>query len=109
MYRVNGYPVIEALDKDRDPVPLKITHDNPYTDAGRNKGPAPLTLAPGESATAHLHWTNRITSFDAARQGAYLKVAPAPGEAARIRPFFLDIGTDAQLDVTAWGAKFRPE
>ncbi|MGW7361539.1 hypothetical protein ACWGI0_34210 [Streptomyces sp. NPDC054802] len=44
---------------------LTITHDHPYTDAGRDQGPKPLTLAPGESVKSVLNRNNRVTSFDA--------------------------------------------
>ncbi|MER7664413.1 DUF4232 domain-containing protein [Streptomyces sp. NPDC096193] len=102
-YRVEGYPQIGALDKDRDALKLKVTHGaNAYTDSGRDQGPRPLTLAPGKSAVSVLNWNNRVTSFDAVRPGAYLVVAPFRGEQEQTVPFFLDIGTSAELDVTAW-------
>ncbi|MGW0774137.1 DUF4232 domain-containing protein [Streptomyces sp. NPDC002835] len=101
-YRVDGYPGIAALDKDRDPLRLTITHDHPYTDAGRDQGPKPLTLAPGESVKSVLNWNNRVTSFDAVTEGAYLVVTPKEGESPQTLPFRLDIGTSGELDVTAW-------
>ncbi|MFF7201128.1 DUF4232 domain-containing protein [Streptomyces sp. NPDC008141] len=102
-YRVEGYPQIGALDKDRDPLKLKVTHGAyAYTDSSRDQGPRPLTLAPGKSAVSVLNWNNRVTSFDAVRPGAYLVVAPVRGEKEQTVPFFLDIGTSAELDVTAW-------
>jgi hypothetical protein len=101
-YRVDGYPDIAALDKDRDPLRLTITHDHPYTDAGRDQGPKPLTLAPGESVKSVLNWNNRLTSFDAVTEGAYLVVTPKEGEPPQTLPFRLDIGTSGELDVTAW-------
>lgn len=101
-YKVNGYPGIEALDKDRDPLRLTITHDHPYTDAGRDQGPKPLTLAPGQSVKSVLNWNNRVTSFDPVTEGAYLVVTPKEGETPQTLPFRLDIGTSGELDVTAW-------
>jgi len=101
-YKVNGYPGIGALDKDRDPLRLTITHDHPYTDAGRDQGPKPLTLAPGESVKSVLNWNNRVTSFEAVTEGAYLVVTPKEGEPPQTLPFWLDVGTSRELDVTAW-------
>jgi hypothetical protein len=101
-YKVDGYPVVGALDKDRDPLRLTITHDHPYTDAGRDQGPRPLTLAPGESVKSVLNWNNRVTTFDAVTEGAYLVVTPKEGEPPQTLPFRLDIGTSGELDVTAW-------
>ncbi|MEW2632162.1 DUF4232 domain-containing protein [Streptomyces sp. NPDC048389] len=101
-YKVNGYPGIGALDKDGDPLRLTVTHDRPYTDAGRDQGPKPLTLAPGESVKSVLNWNNRVTTFDAVTEGAYLVVTPKEGEPPQTLPFRLDIGTSGELDVTAW-------
>ncbi|MFI1399731.1 DUF4232 domain-containing protein [Streptomyces sp. NPDC020681] len=101
-YRVNGYPQIVALDKDRDPLKLKIKHGNSHTGTVQDKGPTPITLAPGESAESVLYWTNRVTSFDPPPVGAYLVIAPADGAEAQTLPFHLDMGTSAELDVTAW-------
>ncbi|TQK43739.1 uncharacterized protein DUF4232 [Streptomyces sp. SLBN-118] len=99
-YHVNGYPQVGALDKDREPLKLKITHGE--ADAGRVRGPEPITLAPGKSAVSVLNWTNRVTSYDPPKPGAYLLIAPAVGEEKQTLPFFLDMGTAAELDVTAW-------
>ncbi|MCX4822251.1 DUF4232 domain-containing protein [Streptomyces sp. NBC_01142] len=104
-YQVNGYPQVGALDKDRKPLKLKITHGNAFTDAGRDQRPKPVTLAPGQSVLSVLHWTNRVTSFDAAKPGEYLVVAPAAGREQQILPFTLDMGTAAELDVTAWAVR----
>ncbi|MET7621651.1 DUF4232 domain-containing protein [Streptomyces sp. NPDC005408] len=99
-YHVNGYPQVGALGKDREPLKLKITHGE--ADAGRVRGPEPITLAPGKSAVSVLNWTNRVTSFDPPKPGAYLVIAPAAGEEKQTLPFYLDMGTAAELDTTAW-------
>ncbi|MCX4582986.1 DUF4232 domain-containing protein [Streptomyces sp. NBC_01481] len=99
-YHVNGYPQVGALDKDREPLKLKITHGE--ADAGRVRGPEPITLAPGKSAVSVLNWTNRVTSFDPPKPGAYLVIAPSADEEKQTLPFTLDMGTAAELDVTAW-------
>ncbi|MGX1502919.1 UNVERIFIED_CONTAM: hypothetical protein RKD43_001544 [Streptomyces graminofaciens] len=101
-YDVNGYPRIGALDENREALDLTITHDHPYTDAGRDQGPRPLTLAPGQSVKSVLNWNNRVTSFDPVTEGAYLVVTPRDGETPQTLPFRLDIGTSGELDVTAW-------
>ncbi|MGW3626483.1 DUF4232 domain-containing protein [Streptomyces sp. NPDC000880] len=106
-YHVDGYPQIGALDEDRDPLKLTITH-GAYTDSIGDQGPKSLTLAPGESVESVLNWTNGVTSFDPVRQGEYLVVTPARGEKGQTVPFFLDIGTSAELDVTAWARPRTP-
>jgi hypothetical protein len=101
-YDVDGYPRIGALDANREALDLTITHDHPYTDAGRDQGPKPLTLMPGQSVKSVLNWNNRVTSFDPVTEGAYLVVTPKEGETPQTLPFRLDIGTSGELDVTAW-------
>ncbi|MFE1958344.1 DUF4232 domain-containing protein [Streptomyces sp. NPDC059479] len=107
-YRVNGYPEIGVLDEDREPLALKLTHGNAYTDASRDQGPKPLTLAPGESVRSVLHWNNRITDTAAHDSGAYVVVAAAAGEERSTLPLPVDVGTSDELDVTAWATGPAP-
>ncbi|MET4925171.1 DUF4232 domain-containing protein [Streptomyces sp. PSRA5] len=96
-YRVKGYPGIELLDEDREPIDVSITR-------GKDR-PRQLTLAPNGTARTHLQWNNRVTSFDGApTPGAHVRVTPAPGEEPISLPLVVDLGTGSLLDVTAWAA-----
>ncbi|MFE2845601.1 DUF4232 domain-containing protein [Streptomyces scopuliridis] len=101
-YRVNGYPEIDVLDEDREPVDLKLIHGNESTGAADDQGPRELTLAPGESVEAVLQWNNRITESGGHATGSYVVIAAAPGEERGMLPLPVDIGTDGELRVTAW-------
>ncbi|WP_405619337.1 DUF4232 domain-containing protein [Streptomyces sp. NBC_01511] len=105
-YRVKGYPGLELLDEAREPVDVKISHENDYSFTGRREDrPRQLTLAPNATANAVLHWNNRVTSFDGApTPGAHILVTPAPGEEPVSLPLPIDLGTDGTLDVTSWAA-----
>ncbi|MFE7569669.1 DUF4232 domain-containing protein [Streptomyces sp. NPDC057539] len=104
-YRVNGYPEIGVLDEDREPVGLKVIQGNESTGAADDQGPRELTLEPGESVESVLQWNNRITESGAHSTGAHVVVAAAPGEERDTFPLLVDIGTDAELRVTAWAAR----
>ncbi|MFF2187075.1 DUF4232 domain-containing protein [Streptomyces sp. NPDC058155] len=105
-YRVKGYPGLELLDGAREPVDVEVTHKSDYTYTGRRDDrPRQLTLAPNATASAVLHWNNRVTSLDGApTPGAHILVTPAPGEEPVSLPLPIDLGTDGTLDVTSWAA-----
>lgn len=105
-YRVKGHPGLELLDEDREPVDVEITHKSEYAYTGRRDDkPRRLTLAPNATASAVLHWNNRVTSLDGApTPGAHILVTPAPGEEPVPLPLPVDIGTEGTLDVTSWAA-----
>ncbi len=81
-YDLNGYPAVTVL---ADP-------------------PQPLTLQPGERATAGLLWRNTLEDPEKAQTGVFLDIAAAPGDPTqRLEPtYVLDFGTTGTLDVTAW-------
>ncbi|MFD3522157.1 DUF4232 domain-containing protein [Streptomyces sp. NPDC058653] len=103
-YRVKGYPGVELLDGSRGPVDVKVTHESDYTYTGRrDEPPRQLTLAPNDTASAVLHWNNRVTSLDGApAPGAHIVVRPAPGEETISLPLHIDLGSDGTLNVTSW-------
>ncbi|MEV0776059.1 DUF4232 domain-containing protein [Streptomyces sp. NPDC050428] len=104
--RVKGHPGVELLDDGREPIGVKITHKSDYTYTGRRDDrPRQLTLAPDDTASAVLHWNNRVTSLDGApAPGAHIVVTPAPGEDPISLPLPVDIGSDGTLEVTSWAA-----
>ncbi|MFD5893414.1 DUF4232 domain-containing protein [Streptomyces sp. NPDC060366] len=105
-YRVKGYPGLELLDGVREPIDVEVTHKSDYTYTGRRDDrPRQLTLTPNATASAVLHWNNRVTSLDGApTPGAHILVTPAPGEEPVSLPLPIDLGTDGTLDVTSWAA-----
>ncbi|WP_381799745.1 DUF4232 domain-containing protein [Streptomyces niveus] len=105
-YRVKGRPDLELLDEAREPIDVEVTHESEYTYTGRRDDrPRQLALAPNATASAVLHWNNRVTSLDGApTPGAHILVTPAPGEEPVSLPLPIDLGTEGTLDVTSWAA-----
>ncbi|MER7173141.1 DUF4232 domain-containing protein [Streptomyces mesophilus] len=107
-YELNGYPALTVLDEDREPVAIDVLKGTEAIGTGLgNAKPKLFTLKPGESATTSLTWRNTVT--DAARpapHGTFFDIAPVPGRAGHVlQPGDggpIDIGTTAQLGVTAW-------
>ncbi len=91
---LNGYPQLQLLDEDHKPVPaVKILQDS--------GPPRPLTLKPGERASAHLVWRN-TTEFGTALNLPYARLRAKPGTApVMITPEF-DLGTTGKLTVHPW-------
>ncbi|MFH8748526.1 DUF4232 domain-containing protein [Streptomyces rimosus] len=100
-YKINGYPGVRVLDEHRKPLDVKIAHGSDIVD---DVGPEPLTLKPGEHATAVLMWRNRVTDVTGgAVNGAYLALTPAEdgGRPQTVREL-VDLGSTGKLGVTAW-------
>ncbi|CAM5397660.1 MULTISPECIES: DUF4232 domain-containing protein [Streptomyces] len=100
-YKINGYPGVRVLDEHRKPLDVKIAHGSDIVD---DVGPEPLTLEPGEHATAVLMWRNRVTDVTGgAVNGAYLALTPAEdgGRPQTVREL-VDLGSTGKLGVTAW-------
>lgn len=103
-YRLDGYPALRLLDASRKPVTgidvLRGTAEI-ATGIGRDAPAAPLTLQPGESASAPLAWRNTTGSGDAVN-APYASVTAKPGApAVTVTPEF-DLGTTGRLGVGAW-------
>jgi hypothetical protein len=103
-YTVEGYPLLELLDSDREPVDgIKILDGSGEitTGAGPDNPPRPVTLKPGESATAGLVWRNTTTSGTAVNV-PYVQVrAKAGADPVTVTPN-LDLGTTGKLGVRPW-------
>ncbi|WP_344281812.1 DUF4232 domain-containing protein [Actinomadura napierensis] len=101
-YKLNGYPALRVLDKNREPFdvrPIRGTHEV------KDPGPKPLTVAPGKSARFVIVWRNLVTeSTTVAVNGSYLEVRPAPGRPVLVLPSNgpLDLGNTGRLETTAW-------
>lgn len=116
-YTVEGYPEVTLLDDEQQPFDVEVLHgpepitpnDGYCTATGRfDDGPQPVTLAPGERATAGVVWRNLTTDeLDLLVDASHLSVAPTAGQAAQVIPAdgTIDLGTTGRLGVGAW----RPE
>ncbi|CAM5338469.1 DUF4232 domain-containing protein [Streptomyces aurantiogriseus] len=103
-YTVNGYPLLELLDDAREPVDgVRILQGSGEitTATGPDEPPRPVTLKPGEKATASLVWRN-ITDFGTPVNVPYVRVrAKAGADPVTVTPH-LDLGTTGKLGVRPW-------
>ncbi|MFF8997810.1 DUF4232 domain-containing protein [Streptomyces achromogenes] len=110
-YTVEGYPLLQLLDDALRPVDgVRILHGSGgiTTGAGPDERPRPITLNPGESATAALVWRN-TTGFGTPVNVPYVRVRAKEGaEPVTVTPH-LDLGTTGKLGVRPWEkAERRP-
>ncbi|MFJ6615581.1 DUF4232 domain-containing protein [Streptomyces sp. NPDC091289] len=103
-YTVEGYPLLKLLDSDFRPVDGVTVLDGSSeitTGAGADEPPRPVTLGPGESATAGLVWRNTTESGTAVNV-PYVQVrAKAGADPVTVTPK-LDLGTTGKLGVRPW-------
>jgi hypothetical protein len=104
-YTVDGYPVLELLDDDLKHVDgVKIQDSGGEITPGSaddKQQPGPVTLRPGESATASLVWHN-TTEFGTPVNVPYVRVRAKAGADPVIVTPNLDLGTTGKLGVTSW-------
>ncbi|MEV0603713.1 DUF4232 domain-containing protein [Streptomyces sp. NPDC050315] len=103
-YTVEGYPLLELLDGDLEPVHgIKILHGSGdiTTGVGPDEQPRPVTLEPGESATAGLVWRN-TTGSGTSVNVPHVRIRAKPGaDPVTVTPH-LDLGTTGKLGVKPW-------
>ncbi|MCF3183129.1 DUF4232 domain-containing protein [Streptomyces polychromogenes] len=103
-YALDGYPVLELLDKDRSPVEgVRIVQGSGgiTTGTGFDEPARPLVLKPGESALSGLMWRNTTGSGDVV-DVPYVRVRAVRGaDPVTVTPH-LDLGTTGLLAVRAW-------
>ncbi|GGS29283.1 DUF4232 domain-containing protein [Streptomyces griseoviridis] len=101
-YAVDGYPLLELLDAGHDPVEgVTVLHGTDEITTGLGGPPRPVTLAPGESATATLAWRN-TTGSGTAVNAPYVRVRAKEGATPVTVTPHLDLGTTGRLGVTPW-------
>ncbi|WP_327235408.1 DUF4232 domain-containing protein [Streptomyces sp. NBC_01317] len=103
-YTVEGYPLLELLDDNREPVTgIKILDGSGEitTGAGPDEQPRPVTLKPGESATAGLVWRNTTQSGTPVNV-PYVRIRAKTGAAPVMVTPGLDLGTTGKLGVRPW-------
>ncbi|MBL3669310.1 DUF4232 domain-containing protein [Streptomyces sp. M2CJ-2] len=103
-YTVEGYPLLELLDEGLEPVDGVEILDGSgdiTTGAGPDEPPRPVTLEPGESATAGLVWRN-TTEFGTPVNVPHVRVRAKEGaDPVTVTPH-LDLGTTGKLGVRPW-------
>ncbi|WP_413754183.1 DUF4232 domain-containing protein [Streptomyces sp. R-74717] len=103
-YSLDGYPLLELLDKDLSPVQgVRIVHGSGgiSTGTGFDEPARPLVLKSGESALSGLMWRN-TTESGAAVNVPYVRVRAEQGaDPVTVTPH-LDLGTTGKLAVRAW-------
>ncbi|MDX2542428.1 DUF4232 domain-containing protein [Streptomyces sp. WI04-05B] len=108
-YTVEGYPLLELLDDAGKPVDgVRILHGSTEitTGAGPDDPPRPVTLEPGESATAGLVWRN-TTQFGTPVNVPYVRVRAKAGATPVTVTPNLDLGTTGKLGVRPWAKAER--
>ncbi|MFB7287580.1 DUF4232 domain-containing protein [Actinacidiphila glaucinigra] len=108
--RVEGHPLVRLLDEERKPVTdVEVFRGSGGVAlvTGFDDPPRPVTLAPGESATAGLMWRNTVTDGTPVN-APYARVRATPGSPpVTLTPEF-DLGTTGKLGVSAWKAAPAP-
>ncbi|MEU7884947.1 DUF4232 domain-containing protein [Microbispora bryophytorum] len=105
-YHINGYPQLQLLDEGRQPVTgVEILHGGGdiSTVTGFDDPPQPVTLKPGQSASAGLMWRNTVAAgVGASVNVPYVRVnAKASARPVMVTPE-LDLGTTGKLGVSPW-------
>ncbi|MGV9558513.1 DUF4232 domain-containing protein [Streptomyces sp. NPDC003522] len=103
-YAVHGYPLLELLDGEREPVDgVEILRGSGEitTGAGPDVPPEPVTLKPGETARASLVWRN-TTEFGTPVNVPYVRVRAKEGADPVMVTPRLDLGTTGKLGVRPW-------
>jgi len=107
-YRVDGYPVVRALDEDHRQLTVKVLHGTKEI-AGPieqwDGPPTPVALRPGQVAECVIVWRN--TYADIRKPPAnppYLQIAPAPGRPLQLVTLDspMDLGSTGRLGVSPW-------
>ncbi|WP_424186152.1 DUF4232 domain-containing protein [Actinokineospora sp. G85] len=109
-HTVHGYPAVRVLDADRQPLEVIVGNGSPPVSSpdSYDAPPQPVTLRPGERATARLLWRNTVTDSTVnATVGEYLEIAPAAGQPTQTvtPPGGIDLGNTGRLAVNAWAVR----
>ncbi|GAA0588468.1 DUF4232 domain-containing protein [Streptomyces crystallinus] len=102
--RLHGYPRLQVLDEELRPVTGVRILDGTgaiSTAGGPDTPPRPVTLRPGETASASLMWRNTTESGEPVN-APYLRVTPKPGSPPAVVTPELDLGTTGRLGVGPW-------
>ncbi len=99
-YAVDGYPWVQALGEDGNPLPVRVNEDGSYF--GNDPGPKKLLLDPGLTVKSILAWVSTPEGGDLI-EGDALAISAAPGLPVRVFPLEgHDIRLMDELNTTAW-------
>jgi hypothetical protein len=107
-YRIDGYPAVRSLDKDRTALDVQVLKGvaeiaGPIPEW--NAPPQPVTLKPGQRATAVVAWRNTYDNLEHPPVDVtFLEVAPLAGRPAQViaPDNGLDLGSTGRIGVSAW-------
>ncbi|AEV87289.1 Putative membrane protein mmpL3 [Actinoplanes sp. SE50] len=107
-YRLNGYPVVRALDEDRAPLDLQVLQgvtEIVGSSMPWDGPPRPVTLGPGQRASAAVAWRN---TYDDIRKppvdATFLRIEPLAGRPAQTVEADLDLGSTGRFGISPWVA-----
>ncbi|GAB2868162.1 DUF4232 domain-containing protein [Streptomyces deserti] len=103
-YAVHGYPRLEILDEDHEPVTgVDVRHGGAgvATGTGADGTPRPVNLRPGQRAHATLVWRNTVQAGEPVH-APYVRVWARPGARPVVVTPELDLGTTGRLGVGPW-------
>lgn len=103
-YHLDGYPGLEILDEDHEPVDgVRVLHGGAgiAMSTGADGTPEPIDLGPGERAVAVMTWRN-TTQFGDPVNAPYVRVRAKPGARPVTVTPELDLGTTGKLGVGPW-------
>ncbi|MET0426765.1 MAG: DUF4232 domain-containing protein [Actinoplanes sp.] len=107
-YRVDGYPSVHLLDEQETVLKVRVLRgitDISISIPDWDGPPRPVSLRPGEHATAILVWRN---TYDDTRKppvnAPLVKVAPLAGRPAQVLPLEggIDLGSTGRLGTSPW-------
>ena len=104
-YHLDGFPLLQLLDKDRKPVPaIKVLKGSGgiATMADFDAPARPVVLEPGQTANAGLMWRNTTDISGIPVNVPYVRVKAKPGAQPIMITPELDLGTTGRLAVSPW-------
>jgi hypothetical protein len=102
---VDGYPDVAYGDQNDHLLDVTVEHGRSFM--AEDPGPAPITLQPGESASAVIGWDANSEHGQLAARSLWIAVAP--GERRLSWDIPLDIIAGSTVSVTAWRPQVLPE
>lgn len=102
---VDGYPDVAYGDQNDHLLDVTVEHGRSFM--AEDPGPSPITLQPGESASAVIGWDANSENGQLAARSLWLAVAP--GEPRLSWDVSLDIIAGSTVSVTAWHPTVLPE
>ncbi|WP_210584121.1 DUF4232 domain-containing protein [Streptomyces sp. GESEQ-35] len=103
-YRLSGYPQLQLLDEDHEPVDsVRILRGGSAiaSGTGQDDPPRALVLRPGERARTGLVWRNTTGAGDPVH-APYVRIRAKSGASPVTVIPELDLGTTGKLSVGAW-------